>query len=237
MVIRMICILLIGAALGFAFNASSPLGITFGAEDSGENSGINSPSSGGGNQGDSFNRDGWRGAGNNDPGQRWKQAEEGVRNGTLDGGRVEIQLPAEVRHSPASVNTQPQLSQQLQNPANQNHRELPVRPSVKPVRWFDVKSWIQAGQVTIIDVRSKAHFDAGHIPGAISLPFNAARTEYDLVLRQFDKDRQIVLYCSNTGCSLSRRMAVKIGNEFGFTNVQYMTGGVSRVAINPAIKY
>lgn len=58
---------------------------------------------------------------------------------------------------------------------------------------------LDAGTVTLIDVRPRAEFDAGHIPGAVSHPFDtlldAART--------WSPNSEIVAYCRGAHCVMA----------------------------------
>ena len=65
---------------------------------------------------------------------------------------------------------------------------------------------------TIIDVRVKEQFNAGHIEGAINLPLASIREE---ISKYATKDKKIVLYC-NSGNQSSK--ALDILNNLGYTN-------------------
>jgi 3-mercaptopyruvate sulfurtransferase SseA len=52
---------------------------------------------------------------------------------------------------------------------------------------------IQAGEnLVILDVRSASAYQAGHIPGAINIPWANLKDDYS----QLPKDRFILLYCT-----------------------------------------
>ena len=61
-------------------------------------------------------------------------------------------------------------------------------PSTAAVAW----SKIDAGAI-LIDVRTKAEFDAGHLEGAINIPFDTIAAEIKAVAS--NTDAEIVLYC------------------------------------------
>ncbi len=48
--------------------------------------------------------------------------------------------------------------------------------SPTPISAQQLKSWLDAGEVTLVDVREPAEFAAGHIPGAISQPLSGIRS-------------------------------------------------------------
>ena len=75
----------------------------------------------------------------------------------------------------------------------------------------------------IVDVRSKAEFDAGHVPGAIHLPFwQVARRSTELAPL---RDKPIVLYCGHGPRAYLARAALK---RHGFTNVAYLAGHMKK---------
>lgn len=76
-----------------------------------------------------------------------------------------------------------------------------------------------------IDSRSRAAFDAAHIPGAISIPESSAKAVLERLRAEQPAERPIVVYCSGVGCGTSRRLATKLAREFGFTRVHHLPGG------------
>jgi len=93
--------------------------------------------------------------------------------------------------------------QQFGSTVVQQIRQL-REPSTTPIvadREFDaprinlvqVKEKLDAGaDMVIVDVRSKEDFDAGHIPGAVSIPW-----EQDMEARyvELPRDKEIITYC------------------------------------------
>lgn len=77
---------------------------------------------------------------------------------------------------------------------------------------------------TVVDVRVKAVFDQGRLPGAISLPL----AEFDRVVGSFFVEHPpetcVVLYCSGRECLDSHRFAERLV-EFGYANVRVFSGG------------
>lgn len=56
----------------------------------------------------------------------------------------------------------------------------------------DVKQGLASGTIVLVDVREPHEFEAGHIPGAISMPLSQFRPE-DLPV---EGGRQVVLACA-----------------------------------------
>ncbi|GAA5092691.1 hypothetical protein GCM10023319_48500 [Nocardia iowensis] len=67
-----------------------------------------------------------------------------------------------------------------------------------------------AGEITLIDVRPHEEYDAGHIPGAISVPL----AELAARLAELPADRDIVAYCRGTYCVMAPD-AVRIAQSSG----------------------
>ena len=74
----------------------------------------------------------------------------------------------------------------------------------------------------IVDVRTGREFEAGHLPGAIHVPF------YTLLVRQDDvpgpRDRPVVVYCEHGPRAGVARLALRLA---GFTDVRYLDGHMS----------
>ncbi|MFQ5797702.1 MAG: rhodanese-like domain-containing protein, partial [Bacteroidota bacterium] len=92
----------------------------------------------------------------------------------------------------------------------------------KHVTPAEVKRKIDSGKdnFTILDVRSKKAYDAGHIKGAISIFFN------DLIGREsigIDRKKEIIVTCYLGGLS---RASIGILAERGFTKLYNMDGGM-----------
>jgi len=85
----------------------------------------------------------------------------------------------------------------------------------------ELKVKIEIGETFILlDVRSESKYNAGHIPSAISMPFNEIPYRYI----ELSPKQEIIVYCQNSGLSqTAAEMLVKLG----FTNVKNLTGGIS----------
>ena len=72
---------------------------------------------------------------------------------------------------------------------------------------------------TIVDVRFGLEFAAGHVPGAIHLPFWLAFTR----ARGIDapRDKPVVVYCAHGPRAAVGRLALKLA---GFTRLHYLKG-------------
>lgn len=86
----------------------------------------------------------------------------------------------------------------------------------------DVASGLAAGDpgFTLLDSRSTAAWDQGHIPGALHLPTALVPEQAERVL---DKSVPVVTYCWGPGCNGATRAALALA-ELGFS-VKEMLGG------------
>ena len=70
-----------------------------------------------------------------------------------------------------------------------------------------VKVLHAADAAVFIDARSPEEFAAGHIPGAVSLPFDLVYEDPTLLEQLETGDRPIVTYCDGSECDLAENLA------------------------------
>jgi rhodanese-related sulfurtransferase len=58
---------------------------------------------------------------------------------------------------------------------------------------------VRAGEVTVLDVRPPEEYEAGHIPGALSVPLPGLKSR----LRSLPKNKDIVAYCRGPYCVMA----------------------------------
>jgi rhodanese-related sulfurtransferase/DNA-binding transcriptional ArsR family regulator len=78
-------------------------------------------------------------------------------------------------------------------------RYLQQRGALEPVGNDELVRRVRAGEVTLIDVRPRDEYVAGHIPGAISMPL----AELPKRLRTLRKRLDIVAYCRGPYCVMA----------------------------------
>jgi len=93
------------------------------------------------------------------------------------------------------------------------------------IHWVEAKPLAASGQAVLVDVRHKSMYDAGHIPGAISLPETSTPEEFTAFLNQYPTNLTLIVYCSSTSCSQSARVAGRLVTQYQRPSVKYMTGG------------
>ena len=94
---------------------------------------------------------------------------------------------------------------------------------VSPAELFDR---IERGAApAIIDVRTRAEYDQGHVPGAVNLPFTSLLFGSPQV--PVGPDQEVVVYC---GHGPRARLAAAGLRIRGFRNIRYLIGHMSRWA-------
>jgi rhodanese-related sulfurtransferase len=96
---------------------------------------------------------------------------------------------------------------------------LNSKDALEPVSVAELTERIRAGLVTIVDVRPKEEYAAGHLPGAINVPLS----EIDERAGAMPHDREIVAYCRGPFCVLSFEAVARL-REKGFTARRLETG-------------
>jgi len=96
---------------------------------------------------------------------------------------------------------------------------LAERAQLEEVDEAALRRRVRDGEVTLLDVRPPEEFEAGHIPGAVSMPLP------DLVkqLADLPKKKEIVAYCRGPYCVLAVE-AVALLRKKGFRAVRLEEG-------------
>src|SRR5579862_2319274 len=76
-----------------------------------------------------------------------------------------------------------------------------------------------------IDARSKADYEAKHVPGALLLNEDDWDRLLEPVLDEWSNDRVIVVYCSSLRCQASHEVAARLRDEVGLSPVYVLKGG------------
>jgi rhodanese-related sulfurtransferase/predicted transcriptional regulator len=88
---------------------------------------------------------------------------------------------------------------------------LTVKDNLEPIPRDELLARVQDDLVTVIDVRPKEEYAAGHVPGATNIPLS----ELERHLDQFDPGQEIVAYCRGPHCVLAFDAVAKL-REQGF---------------------
>ena len=98
-------------------------------------------------------------------------------------------------------------------------RFLEGRDGMEPVDRKGLLKLVRESAVTVLDVRPVEEYNAGHIPGALSIPLK----ELALHLSELPHDQDIVAYCRGPYCVLSIQ-AVEMLRARGFHAVRLEEG-------------
>ena len=88
---------------------------------------------------------------------------------------------------------------------------LKERSVLEPISMNQLRTKIKGRHVTIIDVRPKEEYMAGHLPGAVSIPLSELKNE----MTNVPSSKEIVAYCRGKYCVMAPE-AAKILNKKGF---------------------
>ncbi len=89
---------------------------------------------------------------------------------------------------------------------------LSARGRLEPVTKEELLRRLESGEdIVVLDVRPREEYEAGHIPGAVSIPLPELKRR----LARLPKDKQIVAYCRGCYCAFADE-AVKLLRAKGY---------------------
>lgn len=83
---------------------------------------------------------------------------------------------------------------------------------------------VQAGTHLVFDARPAEAFQSGHLPGAISLPWQDVEQLFTQYAGLLTPDTAVLVYCSGADCEESIDLGMRLHGA-GFTNVVLFAGG------------
>lgn len=99
-------------------------------------------------------------------------------------------------------------------------REFAVRGAeAVPVSGDELEQWVGGGDAFLIDVRPPLEYQHGHLPGAVSMPWDELEDRLD----ELPRDQQIVAYCRGRYCLFADE-AVAVLRRHGF-DARRLEGG------------
>jgi len=199
-------IFLAACCLGFAYNASSPLGVRAAATEPAPRTAARAAGAG------------------------------SYSNETLSIGTQRVAAPI-----PATGWSNETLTAEIIRLPVAAAAPAPARKFVAPLTWPEVKPLVAAGTVVLVDAREIAAFEAGHIPGAISLPFTQLTQRIAAFAAVYRQNQPLVIYCASNQCPVSQAEAAALIEQYGYTDVREMPGGyaewrLAEAAANPPPK-
>lgn len=85
------------------------------------------------------------------------------------------------------------------------------RDELEPVTLPELRKLVRKGDVTVIDVRPVEEYEAGHIPGAVSIPVSELKRR----MGELPKRREVIAYCRGPYCVFALE-AVTLLRKQGF---------------------
>jgi len=70
---------------------------------------------------------------------------------------------------------------------------------LEPVTFKELRRLVREEDITVVDVRPADEYEAGHIPGALSMPVPELKRR----LRELPKSREVIAYCRGRYCVFS----------------------------------
>ncbi len=88
----------------------------------------------------------------------------------------------------------------------------------------ETRRLVAAGQHLILDARPLAAYHEGHLPNALSLPWEEVDLHLPIYAALFEPDTPILVYCTGSECEDSIDLGARL-HEMGCTNVILFAGG------------
>lgn len=92
---------------------------------------------------------------------------------------------------------------------------------MKKITTGELKQKLENNHIKLVEVLSEEEYNKAHIKGAVNIPLEKIVTEAS---DKFDKEDEIVVYCSDKNCTASPTAAKKL-KDSGFTKVYHYEGG------------
>ena len=98
---------------------------------------------------------------------------------------------------------------------------------MKTLQAKDLKQMLDRGDnLVLLNVLSEDAFEKEHVPGSLNAPSDREQFVAEVEKQVGDKDRHIVVYCSDQQCDASPTAARKL-EEAGFKKVTHFAGGMA----------
>jgi rhodanese-related sulfurtransferase len=103
---------------------------------------------------------------------------------------------------------------------------VPFDGEIPAIGLSEIRADVEAHRGLILDARSSAFFEQGHVPGALNLSRDNFAADYKKLSGRLNeaKDKQVVVYCSGGACHDSKLVANALVT-LGFSDVKIFTGG------------
>jgi rhodanese-related sulfurtransferase len=101
----------------------------------------------------------------------------------------------------------------------------PSKIKFPELTWTEVKSLLSSNKIVLVDARPADLYQAGRIPGAVSLALPDLNTSITNFESTYCKNTALVVYCSSPECVQAEWEAEALLGAHGYNNVQLMPGG------------
>ncbi len=101
--------------------------------------------------------------------------------------------------------------------SDSTNEEIPI------VGYEQLASLLSEKKALLIDAREEYEFSAGHIPGAINIPYERYY-EFEEQIARLPKDKWLICYCSGPPCDLGLLLAEELKLK-NFPKVAFYEGG------------
>lgn len=102
--------------------------------------------------------------------------------------------------------------------------DRPLPASADPWR-MEAEAALEGKSFIWVDNRPEEQFQAGHIAGAIHVDPANPDPGLQLLLMEWDPDKPVLVYCSESACDSSRTLASRLRADLGGAEVFWVDGG------------
>ena len=88
----------------------------------------------------------------------------------------------------------------------------------------EAKAVFDSGTAVFVDARDPADYAAGHIRGAVNLPWEEFAAAFPDFSKKVPSTAPVITYCSGTDCEMSKNLGRKL-RSMGYASVKVFAGG------------
>lgn len=97
---------------------------------------------------------------------------------------------------------------------------------MRTVTLDEAREMVSAFSHIVLDARKVADYEAGHLPGAMSLPLLDFDEQFPVISALLTPEQPVLVYCSGHDCDESLKLG-EILIQSGYTNITLFAGGMS----------
>jgi rhodanese-related sulfurtransferase len=96
---------------------------------------------------------------------------------------------------------------------------------MKTINAFQLSRELTRSDAVVVDVLPRENYEDGHVPGAVSVPFEDEGFVPGVRQAVDSLDQKVIVYCAKKACDLSTKAAQELEAN-GFGNVVDFEGGI-----------